>query len=76
MVKTKEKYGWISLQQAIVLKRSIHINKKCGSPYKIYLNKKGEEVIVTTVSDTKDHGCQYSDMTFVDMVTEYVRNEP
>lgn len=74
MVKTKEKYGWISLQQAMIMNKKKH--KKHNTPYKVYLNKKGEEVIVTTVSETKDHGCQFSDITFVDMVTEYVRNEP
>tara|TARA_A200000113_G_scaffold98738_2_gene88551 strand:- start:3436 stop:3651 length:216 start_codon:yes stop_codon:yes gene_type:complete len=70
----REKYGWISQEQAMIMNKNKH--KKHNSPYKIYLNKKNEEVIVTTVSDTKDHGCQFSDILFVDMVTEYVRNEP
>ena len=75
MNNTKTKYGWISHEQAMVIKRSKHINKRFGGPYKIYLNEKDEEVMVTTVSDTKDHGCQFSDMTFVGMVTEYVRSQ-
>ena len=74
MVKPKEKYGWISQEQAMAMKRRKHINKTFGGPYKIYLNEKGEEVTVTVVSDTKDHGCQFSDITFVGMVTEYVRS--
>ena len=74
MDNVKEKYGWISHEQANVMKRGKHINKQYGGPYKIYLNEKDEEVIVTTVSDTKDHGCQFSDMTFVGMVTEYLRS--
>ena len=74
MIQTNKKYGWISVQQANVMKRSIKINKKYGSPYKIYLNEKGEEVVVTAVSDTEDHGCSFSDMTFVGMVTQYVRS--
>ena len=74
MNNTKTKYGWISHEQACVMKKSVHINKTFGGAYKIYLNEKGEEVMVTAVSDTKDHGCQFSDMTFVGMVTEYVRS--
>lgn len=75
MINTKEKYGWMSNEQAKVIKRRKHINKQYGGPYKIYLNEKGEEVKVTTISYTKDHGCNFSDMTFVDMVKEYVRSE-
>ena len=75
MVKTNEKYGWMSLEQAKVMTKGIHINKKFGGPYKIYLNEKGEEVTVTAVSNTEDHGCKFSDMTFVGMVTKYVRSQ-
>ena len=69
------KHGWFSLKQAKLMKNAIHINKKYGGPYKIYLNQKGEEVMVTTISDTKDHGCAFSDMTYVGIVTEYLRSE-
>lgn len=69
------KHGWFSLKQAKLMKNAIHINKKYGGPYKIYLNQKGEEVMVTTISDTKDHGCVFSDMTYVGIVTEYLRSE-
>ena len=74
-MKTKEKHGWISLEQAKIMKKGIHINKSYGGPYKIYLNQKGEEVMVTTVSNTKDHGCRFSDMTYVGIVTEYLRSQ-
>ena len=74
MNNTKKKYGWISHEQAMAMKRRKHINKSFGGPYKIFLNEKGEEVMVTAVSDTEDHGCQFSDITFVGMVTEYLRS--
>ena len=74
MVKTNEKYGWMSFEQAKVMEKGKNINKKFGGPYKIYLNEKGEEVTVTAVSDTEDHGCKFSDMTFVGMVTEHIRS--
>ena len=75
MINTKEKYGWMSNEQANMMKKEQHINKQYGGPYKIYLNEKGEEVTVTAVSYTKDHGCKFSDMIFVGMVKEYVRSE-
>ena len=75
MDTVKEKYGWMSHEQANVLKSGVHLNKQYGGPYKIYLNEKGEEVKVTAISYTKDHGCRFSDMTFVGMVKEYVRSE-
>tara|TARA_B100001142_G_scaffold321857_1_gene369199 strand:- start:913 stop:1149 length:237 start_codon:yes stop_codon:yes gene_type:complete len=75
MNNTKTKYGWMSREQGIAMERSIHINKKFGGAYKIYLNEKGEEVMVTAISDTEDHGCNFSDMTFVGMVKEHVRSQ-
>lgn len=74
MADIKEKHGWISEKQAKALKNARPISRY--GPYKIYLNEKGEEVRITMVSDTKDnHGCNYSDMTYVGIVTQYLRSE-
>ena len=74
MTDIKEKHGWISAKQANVLKNKRPISQT--GPYKIYLNEKGEEVRITTVSYTKDnHGCNYSDVTYVGIVTQYLRSE-
>jgi len=76
MADIKEKHGWISEKQAKIMRNCISINKKITGPYKIYLNENGEEVRVTTVSNNKDdHGCNYSDMTYVGIVTQYLRSE-
>ena len=76
MTDIKEKHGWISEKQVKIMRNSISINKKITGPYKIYLNEKGEEVRVTMISNTKDdHGCKFSDITYVGIVTKYLRNE-
>tara|TARA_A100001015_G_scaffold13916_1_gene16237 strand:- start:1340 stop:1573 length:234 start_codon:yes stop_codon:yes gene_type:complete len=76
MADIKEKHGWISEKQASIMKNCISINKKYDGPYKIFLNENGEEVRVTTVSENKDdHGCKFSDMTYVGIVTQYLRSE-
>ena len=79
MTDIKEKHGWISEKQASIIKirndMVTNEEKKTG-PYKIYLNEKGEEVRVTVISNTKDHhGCKFSDITYVGIVTKYLRNE-
>jgi len=74
MTDIKEKHGWISAKQANSRREKRPISRT--GPYKIYLNEKGEEVRITMVSDTKDnHGCNYSDMTYVGIVTQYLRSE-
>ncbi len=76
MTDIKEKHGWISEKQASIIKNRKYINEKFTGPYKIYLNEKGEEVRVTVISNTKDdHGCKFSDITYVGIVTKYLRNE-
>jgi len=34
MINTKEKYGWMSNEQANMMKKEQHINKQYGGPYK------------------------------------------
>lgn len=83
MTDIKEKHGWISEKQANTIKQAntmknciVLENKNYFGPYKIYLNEKGEEVRVTMISNNKDdHGCKFSDITYVGIVTKYLRNE-
>jgi hypothetical protein len=53
MDKPKTLYGWFSATQA-----------KLGGT-KIYRTLTGHTVILTTVSETEDHGCKWPDVIFV-----------
>lgn len=58
--ESKIYYGWFSQKQK-------QISGDC-----IYLNLQGHQVIVSCASETKDHGCSFDDINFVDMVKEFV----
>lgn len=54
------KHGWFSALQY-----------QFGSSF--YLRSDGQEVEVTHVSDTLDHGCMWVDMVYVGLVEKYLR---
>ena len=72
----KEYHGWFSTEQAKIIAEANNFNDdKNNRPYKIYLNKDNEEVMVTCISLTKEHGCKYSDIEYRGIVTKFVRSE-
>jgi len=71
----EEYHGWFSSQQAKNVLRIKNSDNKKKCPYKIYLNKDNEEVRVTSISLTKDHGCNFSDIEYCGIVTKYLRSE-
>lgn len=60
----RPKFGWFSAKQAEMISKLI-----------VYQGVNGEEVVVTQVSKTNDHGALWDDMKFVGMVTHPIRFE-
>mgnify|MGYP001380567571 CR=1 FL=1 len=63
-------HGWFSQKQA---KNILNTNEK--NPYKVYLNDKNKEVIVTCVTESmeKNYCNNFNDMEYVGVVVKYLR---
>ena len=66
-------HAWFSKKQIEMMKTNTLVHK--GGPYKIYVTKDGEEVRASMVSDTKEHGCGFDDITYLGKVDRFVRCE-
>lgn len=62
MDTNKVKHGWYSDKQL-----------KCTGKLFIYKDLKGNQVKLTMVSNTLEHGCKYDDITYVGEVKDFVR---
>ena len=66
-------HAWFSEKQIENMKQDRLVHKL--GIYKIYVKENGEEVCVSMVSNTMEHGCNFDDFIYLGKVSKFVRCE-